>query len=91
MQGLARVLESVGQGEVAGLLPWQALWRGMPAPPVSELPVQSAEACLQAFSISFQLLNLAEENAVVQARRATAPRGDKADESGSWEQALAHG
>ena len=76
MQSLARVLRSVGQAEVAARLPWQSLWCSEPAAPVTDLPARSAEACLQAFSIAFQLLNLAEENAVVQARRATARRGE---------------
>ena len=89
MQSLARVLTSIGQAPVAERLPWQQLWRERAPIPIAELPPDNAEDCLQAFSIAFQLLNLAEENAVVQTRRGTARRGEKAGESGSWEQALA--
>jgi len=88
MQSLARVLVSVGQESVAAYLPWQRIWNPQPSPPVIDLPPTSAEDCLQAFSIAFQLLNLAEENAILQARRATARHDAKASESGSWEQAL---
>ncbi|WP_205686613.1 phosphoenolpyruvate carboxylase [Chromatocurvus halotolerans] len=88
MQSLARVLTSIGQPRVADCLPWQTLWREQPHVPVAELPADIAEDCLQAFSIAFQLLNLAEENAVVQTRRATERRGAKAGESGAWEQAF---
>lgn len=89
MQSLVRVLTSIGQKPVADCLPWQQLWRESASTPVAELPMESAEDCLQAFSIAFQLLNLAEENAVVQTRRGTERRGEKAGESGAWEQAFA--
>ncbi|MEQ8514888.1 MAG: phosphoenolpyruvate carboxylase [Chromatocurvus sp.] len=88
MQSLARVLTSIGREDVTDCLPWQQLWRERPSAPAAGLPAASAEDCLQAFSIAFQLLNLAEENAVVQTRRATERRGEKTGESGAWEQAF---
>lgn len=88
MQSLARVLDSIGQAPVAIRLPWQQVWSEHPLPPLADLPASQAEDCLQAFSIAFQLLNLAEENAVLQTRRDTARRDARATEPGAWEQAL---
>ncbi|MHA7815236.1 MAG: phosphoenolpyruvate carboxylase [Pseudohaliea sp.] len=79
MASLARVLRDLGEPEVAARLPWQHADAG---------PAGFGANDLQAFSIAFQLLNHAEENSVAQQRRATARAGEKAGESGSWEQAF---
>ncbi len=54
----------------------------------SAAPDLGAEAGLQAFSLSFQLLNMVEENASAQARRQVERRGDSAAEPGLWGQRL---
>ncbi|HKK23593.1 MAG TPA: phosphoenolpyruvate carboxylase, partial [Pseudohaliea sp.] len=91
MVAFAGVLRGLGEDAVAAQLPWQAQWRG--DRPVSDVPGAALPEAvtghtLQACSIAFQLLNHAEENAVAQQRRETARRGEKAGESGAWEQVL---
>ena len=78
----AEVLDDVGVGEVARRLPWRS------ADEARDLafPEQIAEACVQAYSISFQLLNQAEENAVAQQRRVAENEGELASDPGSWDQ-----
>ena len=88
MAAFHSVLLDLGEEAVAAALPWQASWGSGPPPDAAEGPAANPVDSLQAYSIAFQLLNHAEENAVAQARRATARRGDKASESGSWEQAF---
>ena len=62
------VLEAIGEATLAGHLPWRAAG-APPSEPVD--PVKLA----QAYSISFQLLNVVEENAVIQYRRALEQQG----------------
>ncbi|HMO05927.1 MAG TPA: phosphoenolpyruvate carboxylase [Kiritimatiellia bacterium] len=59
--------------------------------PDAIFPEAISEACVQAFSISLQLLNQAEENAVAQRRRAYEHEGKLADDPGSWDQVLQRG
>jgi phosphoenolpyruvate carboxylase len=87
MRSFAAVLVSLGEAEVARALPWRELWgEGSGA---GAWPEAKTERCLQAYSIAFQLLHQAEENAIAQARRAREVAGDLINESGSWDQHLA--
>jgi phosphoenolpyruvate carboxylase len=88
MSAFHSVLRGLGEEAVAAALPWQGAPGSAPPPEAEDGALIGPTASLQAYSIAFQLLNHAEENAVAQARRATARRGDKASESGSWEQAF---
>src|SRR6056297_892658 len=86
------VLRELGEDAVAALLPWRAQWQhpsSVTGAAMDALAGAAAQHGLQAYSIAFQLLNHAEENAVAQLRRATARQGAKASESGSWEQVFA--
>lgn len=75
------VLEAIGEGALAGHLPWRA---GGPPPSEPVDPVKLA----QAYSISFQLLNVVEENAVIQYRHALEVQGESERFSGLWDQTL---
>jgi len=68
-----QVLTEQGQGDLIGLLPEP----GQPAPP---LPPDLGDRGMQVLSMYYQLLNMVEENAAVQARREHAGR----DEGGLW-------
>ena len=57
------VLRDLGESDLADHLPWQNAGK-----PLEEYP--DNERALQAFSIFFQLLNMAEENSAAQNRRA---------------------
>ncbi|HEY8966346.1 MAG TPA: phosphoenolpyruvate carboxylase, partial [Candidatus Methylacidiphilales bacterium] len=72
---LAAVLRNLGHGEIADSLPWQ----GRKAPGGT-----FSDSIGQAYSISFQLLNIVEENAAAQARRARETKYGFAAESGLW-------
>jgi phosphoenolpyruvate carboxylase len=88
MDAFHTVLLDLGEEAVAATLPWQPPpGSGAQTGAGATSPATPSDS-LQAYSIAFQLLNHAEENAVAQARRATARRGAKASESGSWEQAF---
>ncbi len=91
LRAFDRVLRDVGEARAAEQLPWRELWdengAGSAAP--ARFPEACATACVQAYSIAFQLLNQAEENAVAQTRRRAERAGGLAGEAGSWEQALA--
>ncbi|KGE02782.1 phosphoenolpyruvate carboxylase [Pseudohaliea rubra] len=92
MVALHKVLRELGEDAVAERLPWRAQWLDdLPAASAAgdALAGDAAQHGLQAYSIAFQLLNHAEENAVAQLRRATARLGAKASEAGSWEQVFA--
>ncbi len=88
MRTFARVLEDIGEGEVAARLPWPEL-HAAASPPVGPWPEPLAERCVQASSIAFQLLQQAEENTIAQTRRAIEAEGGLADDAGSWDQHLA--
>lgn len=74
------VLETLGETEIAKCLPWigQEPSKDGPAP----------DRLAQAWSICFQLLNMAEENGAAQVRRAAEEDFGLAHESGLWGQAL---
>ncbi|WP_207148303.1 phosphoenolpyruvate carboxylase, partial [Thiococcus pfennigii] len=87
MGSFATVLEGLGEHEVARALPWRERWGDGAV--AAAWPEAKAESCLQAFSIAFQLLHQAEENAIAQGRRAREVAGGLVQESGSWDQHLA--
>ncbi|MEO1272729.1 MAG: phosphoenolpyruvate carboxylase [Myxococcota bacterium] len=92
MQTLHTVLKSVGAEDVALHLPWRPLWDpGADGhnESIADLGDDKAEAYLQAYSIAFQLLNTAEENATAQHRRALEDARRLIHESGSWDHAFA--
>jgi len=80
MGNFRQVLEELGEKELADQLPWigtEAI-DGNPTP----------ERLAQAYSICFQLLNMAEENGSAQMRRAEEEDHGLAHEPGLWGQAL---
>jgi len=88
MGAFADVLEQLGETDIARRLPWlQGRADGDGA--VEPWPAERAERLVQAYSIAFQLLNQAEENAIAQHRRAVEGAGGLADDSGSWDQHFA--
>jgi len=74
------VLENLGETEIARCLPW------IGAEPTADGPAPDRLA--QAWSICFQLLNMAEENGSAQLRRAGEEDFGLAHETGLWGQAL---
>ncbi|MEM1024405.1 MAG: phosphoenolpyruvate carboxylase [Myxococcota bacterium] len=85
MGALHRVLSRRGQQAVADALPWPELWRrASEARGEVRFPEPLAEACVQAYSLAFQLLDSAEENGIIQQRRQAEDAGDLGEESGSW-------
>lgn len=75
---LCEVLTEVGDGATA-----QALGATRP-----ETPPTDSERLTQAWSVAFQLLRMAEENAQAQTRRSLQTHGLLHEDSGSWEQTL---
>jgi len=75
------VLRDLGEGELAEHLPWQNA--GMP---LERYP--DTERALQAFSIFFQLLNMAEENSTAQNRRAFEAEHGLSHLTGLWGKTL---
>ncbi len=80
MGNFRQVLEELGESDLARQLPWI----GTEEPEDSPSP----ERLAQAFSICFQLLNMAEENGSAQMRRAEEEDHGLAFEPGLWGQAL---
>ena len=72
------VLEELGQPELAASLPWDEVPSGDSLPP----------RLGQAFSVAFQLLNLAEENAAEQTRRKREREVGMVHERGLWGESL---
>ena len=86
LDAFARVLNELGEHDVARALPWSELRSGEPS---AEPWADGRGARLtQAASIAFQLLNQAEENAIAQSRRAQEAAGRLAADPGSWDQHL---
>ncbi|MBD3225780.1 MAG: phosphoenolpyruvate carboxylase [Caldithrix sp.] len=85
MNAFRDVLADVGRADVAQYLPW-----GPASGSIGDVtfPEDIAEACVQAYSISLQLLNQAEENAVAQGRRISENQNKIADDPGSWDQMI---
>jgi phosphoenolpyruvate carboxylase len=78
MECFREVLTDAGDADLAAALPWG------PSPTIHP---DSARAS-QAFAIAFQLLNLVEENAAAQARRAAEELYGPAHERGLWGEVL---
>lgn len=76
------VLEELGESALAAMVPWCG------APSAVERPGDAAPGAvdreLQVFSIAFQLLNLVEESAAVEARRFGEERHGPLHEPGLW-------
>ena len=87
MDAFAAVLHDLGETDIARYLPWRGA--------VPDWPDRTDERLVQAYSIAFQLLNQAEENAAAQGRRDAERAGRLAEQPGSWDQQLsrlaAHG
>ncbi|MDD5200914.1 MAG: phosphoenolpyruvate carboxylase [Terrimicrobiaceae bacterium] len=75
---LAAVLETLGEKETAGLLPWKA---GVSFDEAVAAGTQSIE---QAYSIAFQLLNMVEECAAGRTRHLREIAGQSCDNTGTW-------
>jgi phosphoenolpyruvate carboxylase len=80
MQCFREVLVELGEEEVARRLPWQEA--------AHLADGELSERAAQAYSIAFQLLNMAEENAAAQHRRTMESRHGLAHETALWGQAL---
>ena len=81
LQCFEEVLRNLGEHELADHLPWQNA--GMPLECYPD-----TERALQAFSIFFQLLNMAEENSAAQNRRALEAEHGLSHLSGLWGRTL---
>lgn len=81
------VLTEAGDSSVARALDWRrAAEAGTGAPAADPAPDQ--ERLIQAHSIAFQLLSMAEENAIAQTRRSLQQAGRLHEDAGSWSQHL---
>ncbi|MBI2435124.1 MAG: phosphoenolpyruvate carboxylase [Candidatus Hydrogenedentes bacterium] len=80
------VLEDLGEGALARVLPW--VNPPVPAPPTTLRGHREVNRELQVLSIAFQLLNLVEESAAVQARRYGEVQHGVLYEPGLWGRAL---
>lgn len=78
------VLEELGRHDLAGGVPWSDGF----TPPAAQLPTGGVDRELQVLSIAFQLLNLAEESAAVEARRFGEAQHGGLHEPGLWGQQL---
>ncbi|MCX6179527.1 MAG: phosphoenolpyruvate carboxylase [Chlorobiales bacterium] len=81
LQCFQEVLRDLGENKLADHLPWQNA--GMP---LENYP--NTERALQAFSIFFQLLNMAEENSAAQNRRALEAENGLSHLTGLWGKTL---
>ncbi len=88
MGAFRTVLRDLGEDEIADGLPWRD-GTAAPRDGAAPWPAGRAERWVQAYSIAFQLLNEAEENAVAQHRRAVEEAGRLAEDAGSWDQHFA--
>ncbi len=83
MQCLSEVLQELGYSELAARVPWLS---SQPSKPGTTVPTDLA--LVQLLSISFQLLNMIEENTNIQHRREQQAAGQLEAESGLWPWAL---
>ncbi|MCB2154665.1 phosphoenolpyruvate carboxylase [bacterium] len=84
IRSLREVLADSDQPALAETLPW---YRDEPAVSPGDVdPIRETHA----LSIAFQLLNLVEENATIQARRASESRPEGYIEPGMWRSTLEH-
>ena len=88
MGAFEAVLRDLGEDAIAARLPGRD-GGGVPSDTAEAWPERGAERWVQAYSIAFQLLNQAEENAVAQHRRAVETAGRLAEDAGSWDQHFA--
>ncbi len=79
MDCLRDVLRELGQGEVADVLPWRDEAQTQQIDP-HHLPPRMG----QAYALSFQLLNMIEENTAAQTRRARERDAGLDEEKGLW-------
>ena len=87
---LSEVLTELGEPELAAQLPWlRTPSASVNSAPDVTTPGPGSKRELQVLSIAFQLLNLVEENAASQARRARENSGSAMREPGLWEDQLA--
>ena len=85
IRSFERVLRSLGENEIAAALPWAEL---RDAESVGTWPADRSRGMAQAFTIAFQLLHQAEENAVAQGRRGLERQGELTRDPGSFDQHL---
>ena len=88
MRSFETVLNELGETDIARLLPWREQWSDIPNGQ-PEWPAEPSERLVQAYSIAFQLLTQAEENAVAQRRRAAEADRALTEDAGSWDQHFA--
>ena len=80
MEAFAATLERIGEAALAARLPWC----GGEGPPAGMAHGVNGRALGQAYSIAFQLLNIAEERAAAQVRRLREKELGPAAEKGLW-------
>lgn len=80
MQCLYEVLEELGHKDLLPSIPWRDSRSGAAVNETAVAPVR----LVQLLSISFQLLNMIEENTNVQSRRSQQSAGHLEDETGLW-------
>lgn len=91
MSAFHEALAELGEVDVAADLPWRSLWQSSARSDASDGAADGswadelAERHVQAYSIAFQLLHQAEENALAQGRRTLEAEGKLTETSGSWE------
>jgi phosphoenolpyruvate carboxylase len=75
---LREVLEEMGEADLARHVPWSAGFQAQAVPDLAPRKIG------QVYSIAFQLLNMVEENAAAQTRRARAGQVPPLPEPGMW-------
>lgn len=85
MQCLREVLLELGQRDLAHVVPWLESTNEVQ---LETILLKSPQRAVQLLSISFQLLNMIEENTTVQRRRAQQSATQLESESGLWPWAL---
>lgn len=83
MHCFKEMLQGLGEEKIANLLPW--INEGMQGATISEA---LEEKLIQALGMSFELLNIAEQNAATQYRRKMESQIDLSAIRGSWAEAL---
>ena len=81
----ADMLNSLGEQPIANRLPWINT-----ATTTENLPATDVPKLVQAYSMSFQLLNMVEENSAAQYRRSQQDLGEDYAIRGSWTETLSH-
>ncbi|GAB5558916.1 MAG: phosphoenolpyruvate carboxylase [Synoicihabitans sp.] len=81
MESFASALRRMGEDDLADRLPWIGIKADKPGVPTAELG--------QAYSISFQLLNIIEERAAARVRRLREKKSGPVAEKGLWAEQIA--